>query len=290
VQVGGDVRGGAGLGSGAIGTGETLASVTVGGSLLGGSASDSGRILATRRMGEVLIAGDVEGGSTSAGDLVQTGYIQAKRIVSLTIVGSLIAGVNNTFGHFEDNGAVRVADDIVSATIGNLAGNDTNPAILSARGKADSTATTDVAIGRLIVRGKVELAQILAGFDLNGVAVNADAQIGPVRVGGDWVASSIAAGAVPGDDGFFGDGDSGEGKMSGGVKDVFGVTSRIASVTIAGQALGTAGDEDFYGIVAEEVGAVTVGGMSLPLTPGKDDLLVGSTDDFKVYEVSSAPD
>ena len=46
--------------------------------------------------------------------------------------------------------------------------------------------------------GRLELAQILAGYDTSLTPANADAQIGPVTVGGDWIASSITAGVVAG--------------------------------------------------------------------------------------------
>jgi hypothetical protein len=237
----------------------------------------------------VRIGGDLQGGSASSGDLIASGYIQAQRIASLFLGGSLIAGVNSTPGSFQNNGAIRVADDIGSVTIGNLIGNSTNPAIISARGSATPTATTDVAIGKITITGRVEFAQILAGFDLNFAAVNADAQIGPVSVAGDWIASSIAAGVVAGGDHFFGDGD--DSKMSGaGVKDVATVFSRITSLSIAGQVLGTPptlNNSDFFGIEAENVGALKIGGTTIPLTAGhsNDNFFLGITGDFKVHEL-----
>jgi len=169
---------------------------------------------------------------------------------------------------------------------GSLIGNATNPAIISARGQAVPTPTADVAIGRLEVRGRAEFAQVLAGYDGSGNSVNADAQVGAVTVGGDWVASSLAAGATPGPNGFFGDGD--DAKIAGaGVKDDPGLFSRIASVTIGGQIVGTVGGAGHYGIVAENIGAVSVGGTVLPLSPGphNDNLPVGITDDFDAHEV-----
>ncbi len=185
-----------------------------------------------------------------------------------------------------NNGAIRVDDDIGTVLIkGSIVGNSTNSAILSARGKAVPTATTDVAIGKLTVLGRVEFAHILAGVDVNGVALNADAQIGAVSVGGDWIASSIAAGAVSGN-GFFGDTD--DAKMSGpGVKDDSLVFSKITSLTIGGQVMGTVGGTDHFGIVAENVGLVKVGGVTFPTTAGNsnDDFFIGITLDFKVNEV-----
>ena len=82
-------------------------------------------------------------------------------------------------------------------------------------------------------------------------------------------------------------GNGDDAKMSGGVTDSAGISSKIASVTIGGQALGTVGGADFFGIVAENVGAVKIGGTPLVLTLGisNDDFFVGITGDFKVREV-----
>jgi hypothetical protein len=290
VKITGDLLGGATSFSGSVSTKSTVASVTIGGSVVGGSASWSGAIIATGAVGTVTIRGDVKGGTAGAGDLTLSGAIEAKRIGRLVIGGSLSAGVDSdpTAGIFQDNGAVVVADDIGSATLGSLAGSSSSMALLSARGSATPTASTDLAIGKLTIKGNVKLAQIRAGFDLYGAAVNADAQIGTVRVGGDWEASSLAAGAMPGGDGFYGDGDANEGKMAGpGVKDVATVSSQIGSLSIGGQARGTDGGTDFFGIVAENVVTLKVHGKTVPLKAGNsnDDVFVGLTGDFKVHEI-----
>ena len=238
-------------------------------------------------VGAVRIAGDLIGGSTVAGvNPQQAGHLRARRIGSLTIGGSLIAGTQTAAGAFVDNGTIRVADDIGTVTIGNILGNPTSPAVISARGSAAPTATTDVAVGRLTVKGRVEFAQVLAGFNVAGAGVNADAQIGPVTVGRDWVASSLVAGALSGAGGNFGD--LNDVKMSGaGVKDEATASSRIRGVTIGGQALGTVAGADHFGVVAETVGVVRVGGGTFPTTAGagNDDFLVGVTGDFKVNEI-----
>src|SRR5262245_14015880 len=136
-------------------------------------------------------------------------------------------------------------------------------------------------------------------FDFTGVAVNADAQIGAVNILGDWIASSIAAGAVNlGADNAVGGtganadnvnfGDTHDFKMSGGgVKNDSLVFSKITSLTIGGQSMGTVGGADHFGIVAESVGAVRIGGTPLVLNLGisNDDRLVGITGDFKVNEI-----
>jgi hypothetical protein len=291
VSIRGDLSGGVGPSSGELAV-KRLASLTVGGSVRGGAGSGGGLVLATGPAGAISVAGDVVGGSaTGTADLNQSGFIHARRIASLTIGGSLVAGTDTTTGTFQNNGAVRADDDIGSILIkGGVVGNPTNPAIISARGQAVPAATADVAIGRLTVRWRVEFGLIQAGVDAFGTAVNADAQIGQVVVGEDWIASSLAAGAVAGADGFFGDGD--DAKISGtGVKDNPGLVSQIGSLTIGGQALGTTSAvsaTDFFGIVAEVVGAVKVGGVTIPTTPGAGNdnfTFVGITGDFKVNEI-----
>jgi hypothetical protein len=276
VRVAGDVYG-------EIFSNDTLGSVLVGGSLLGLSVPRTGFVESNGAIGEVRIGGDVVGGSASGNaSLESTGAIVGKRLASLSIGGSLIAGIDNTTGTFRDNGAIRADNDIGNLLIkGSIIGNSTNPAIISARGKAVATATADLAIGKLTVRGRVEFAQILAGVDVSGVARNADAQIGSVYVGGDWIASNLVAGAVAGADGKFGTAD--DAKMSGAsVKDEVGINSRIASVTIGGQVLGTVSGSDHFGIVAEQIGAVKIGGTPLALTAGigNDDIPLGITGDF----------
>jgi hypothetical protein len=253
-----------------------LAGVTVGGSVRGDLGA--GSVTALGALGSVRIDGDVIGGSASGIDVrLNSGSILARRIARVTIGGSLIAGTDTTTGDFENNGAIRADDDLGPVLIkGNVFGNPTNPAIISA-GRA---------MAGLTVLGAVDFAQVLAGVDRTGVPVDADAQVGPVSVGGDWIASSLAAGAGPGPDGFFGDGD--DARLSGaGVTDDPGLSSRIAGVTIGGQVLGTAGGADHFGIVAEEVTAVSVGGVALALSAGphNDDLAVGPTGDVAVREL-----
>jgi hypothetical protein len=188
-----------------------------------------------------------------------------------------------------------VDDDLGTVLIkGSVIGNPTNPALISARGIATPTATSDVAIGRLTVFGRVEFANVLAGVSpgsAGDIPADADAQIGMVAVGGDWIASSLVAGAVAGVDGYFGDGD--DAKLAGaGVKDDPLLFTSIARLAIGGQVVGTIADGDHFGVVAEAIGAVSVGGTVLPLTPGphNDDLPVGIagdvTADFTVHELS----
>jgi hypothetical protein len=288
VTIGGNLTGGDAEFSGSLFAFGKMAGVKVGGSLLGGTGNQSGLIFSFGEIGNVSIGGDLVGGSASGtAALSESGFIRAKRIANLTIGGSLIAGTNNTTGTYFNNGAVRVADDLGTVLIkGSIIGSVTNPVKITARGKLAPTATSDLAIGRLTVLGRVEFGLIVTGIAPDGAVLNADAQIGAVSVGGDWIASSLAAGAV-GVNGFFGDNDD---LKIAGVKDVATISSKITSLTIGGQVMGNLlSGTDHFGIVAEQVGVIKIGGTLIPTTLGinNDDFFLGGSGDFKVHEISS---
>jgi len=207
VSITGSVLGGSGVQAGTIFTLGNLAGVSLGGSLVGGSADFTGAIQSNRAMGAVQIGGNVVGGNVALNStLDSSGYIQSKRIASVAIGGSLVAGRNDnadTATYFlKKSGSIRAQDDLGPVTLqGSLVGNPTNPVIISARGQAVATAT-DLAIKSLTVNGRVDFALILAGYDADLNPLNADAQIGAVKVALDWIASSLAAGVTDGGDGF----------------------------------------------------------------------------------------
>jgi hypothetical protein len=292
VKIGGSIEGGSAQFSGVISAGGAIASVTVGGSLLGRSADSSGQILSGGAIGPVRISGNIEGGDLNVpGGLTNTGRIFAHRIASLFVGGSIIAGTKNALGTLESSGSVRVINDIGPIVIkGSLIGNATNPVIITAGGRETPTATTDVAIKSLSVAGRVEFANVLAGYSalLTITGENPDAQIGPVKVGGDWIASSLVAGAqddaTPEHDSFFGDAD--DQAIAAGNPTII---SKIASILIKGTALGTLGTGNHFGFVAEQIGSFKVGTTKFTLTAGPSNdttgLAVGITGDLRVREV-----
>lgn len=315
VKIGGGVIGGIVSNTGRIVSMTTIASVTIGGSLIGGSSSFSGEILSTGAMGPVKIAGDIAGGDTGIFQSPKSGYIEGLRIASLFVGGSIRAGVDRGSGPLTDSGAVRAVDDIGPITIkGSLVGStsadgdptdgDFTPASISARGQGGIgfDAKNDVAIKSIKIGGRVEFAQILAGYDPALAAKNADAQIGPITIGGDLIASSIVAGvSTPAP--FFGT--ALDAKMSGaGVKDSLdanGAVSRIASIVIKGSVFGTATTNDAitFAIAAQNLGLLKVGGTRIPLQSGASNDLFGpdrrlgatlgtTTDgfDFHAFEVA----
>jgi hypothetical protein len=139
-----------------------------------------------------------------------------------------------------------------------------------------------LAIASITVKGDVEFSRILAGFNEILAPANADASIGKVKVGGDWRASSIVAGAQDTGASGFGTGDT---LQPGGSLTVI---ARIASIAIKGGVTGSLASGDHFGFVAEEIGTVKIGGRALPLTDdaSNDNVLIRFTDDVRVLEVS----
>jgi hypothetical protein len=91
------------------------------------------------------------------------------------------------------------------------------------------------------------------------------ARIASIVVGGNFSASSIAAGVAPGVDGQYGTMDD---VVIGSRTDAGGPTARIGAVAIGGRALGTPAAGDHYGIVAEQIVSAKLRGRPLKLTTG----------------------
>jgi hypothetical protein len=92
---------------------------------------------------------------------------------------------------------------------------------------------------------------------------NPAAQVAEVTVGGNWAASRLAAGALPGLHGF------GSGDTKIGTTDAAGVHSRIGLVVIGSQAIGDSNRSvAHFGFAAEEVRARKVGGTPIALAAG----------------------
>jgi hypothetical protein len=158
---------------------------------------------------------------------------------------------------------------------GSIIGTSSRPVVLSA-----ATSIASLKVGR-----RVEFANILAGYDINGNAVSGDAQIDTVTVGGDWIASNLVCGATAGADGVFGTADDAE--IPG---ETTTTPATIASIRIQGKVLGTfsaANSTDHYGFVAEEIGSLSIGGFAFALKagPSNDAFDIGDTQDVSVREV-----
>ena len=173
-------------------------------------------------------------------------------IGTIAIKGSVLGSAIRSDGKI---GAIKISGD--------LAASATSAATISARGTlAPASDAKALAIGALSIGGSVDHAQILAGYDRTGAAVNADAGIGRVTVGGNWTASNLAAGVDRGTDGMFGTDD--DVLISGGNQ----IIAKIASIVIKGTATGTEGGTDHFGFVAEQIAAFKVAGAKLTLASG----------------------
>jgi hypothetical protein len=288
-SIGGDVVGGRGASSGQVfnfGI-APMGNVTIGGDLRGGPAEESGFLFASGSMGKVAIKGDMVGGSIKDAETVdQTGCIQASNgIASVTIGGSLIAGYDESTGTLTRSGAIISGLQIGPVKIGgSIVGNETNAALISGFGAAmvPAPGQFDTAIASVTVKGDVRFAEIRAGFSTLGTPINGDGALGAISVGGDWVASSAVAGAqdmgAPG----WGVGDT---LLPGGNVDNI---ARIASITIKGDLLGSAGPGGNFGFVAERIDKFSAAGRTYALTPGtsNDNFALPFTDDVHLLEVS----
>src|SRR4030095_1264732 len=196
---------------------------------------------------------DIAGGdATGAAFVAGTGVLVAQRIGKVTVGGSLLAGEDRSTDVLRVSGAIVAEDDLGRVTVkgsitGSIAPDGTiTDALIVGRGQAVVAAGSAInfAIKSLTAGGPVERAQVLGGYVFDGlgmlVASNPDAQIGKVTVGGNWTASSIAAGVRTGADNVFGTSD--DEKIPG--TDAPQIISKIASILIKGFALRTGGGDD----------------------------------------------
>ncbi len=202
-----------------------LGSLTVGGSIV---ATSDVLLSAQAGIGVLKVGGDIRSTSTGA--------------VSISGLGGAL-------------GAITVGGSIIGADVG-------QPVEISAFGQLVApTKGPDLALKTLTVKGSVEHLLVAGG----GGAGNADASIGSITVGGDWVASTVIMGATIGAD--FKAGTADDAKAGG--RDNPAIFSTIGSLTVKGQALGTADtNSDMFGIVAERIGKAKVGGRTFTFTNG----------------------
>lgn len=250
VVIAGSLRGGAAPAatldnseSGLVVSGDYIQSLAIHGSVIGGGDFGAGGIDAVR-IGSLSIGQDLKGGT---GDL--SGAIRAGAIKTLVIGGSVYSGSGSMSGSINAYGVVGAV--IVK---GSVVGTASQPVQLNAEGVIGQTIT--VALGALTIGGSVSFLQVLGGSPgLGGAVDNAVAEIGPVRVGGDWIASSIAAGVDPGQDHQVGTADDYL-TTSGAVPMHF---AAIASIRIGGQVGGTVPGGDHFAFEAQRIGALSIG-------------------------------
>jgi hypothetical protein len=297
VYIGGDVTGGSGSATGEIYATTSVTNLHIGGNLVGGTADVSGVIFAGDALTTVTIGGNIDGNVpgtpiSAAGGVMDTGYIEASTITSLNITGGINAGINSA-GQIANSGGIRADVNIGSITIGGpVTGTAANPVIISAEQGPGNSAhlKSDLAIGSVTVHGAASYLDILAGYSpptattgtgpfLGGQSDGA-AQIGTLDFLSTLSASNLVAGALPDSNGQFGD----TGNTAFTPRpDAIGLLSGIAKITVAGAATGDMTPADSFGIVAEQLGAVTIKGTAVAtdnLIPGVPVLVPASNNLF----------
>jgi hypothetical protein len=243
--------------------------ISIGGTLRGETAANSGTIFAGDDIASVKIGQGIIGGAGA-----HSGSIESGGKIGVVALGNSLLGGSGTM-----SGSIISAGTLGASTIaGDLTGRIVAKGNLLPKNNALALAIKD-----LMVTGSVRNADILAGYDRSGALVNANAQIGDVVVNHDWIASDLVAGVRTGPDGFFGNGDE---VVPGGNS----IISKIASILIKGQVLGTVGGADHFGFVAQQIGSFTIGSDSFNLVPGPSNdsagIPIGATFDLRVREQS----
>ncbi|MGB8167531.1 MAG: hypothetical protein WCF18_08565 [Chthoniobacteraceae bacterium] len=241
--------------SGAIGSYLGINSVTIGGNLATGEGIFAGAVFTDRNQ---------QDNSPAAA--------AAHNIKAVTIGGSLrgltfIDDGNGSFLHAP--AGIYAHGQLGAVKVGSIFGLDAlNPVAIAALGKANpKNASEALAIASVTVERGAMNASILAGFDSGGTAVNPDAQIGAIKIGNNMVGTSISAGVAYSGKGW-GDATNSNAAASAGFADNALIRSRVASLTVGGYVLGNPRFvTDFLnGVVAQEIGALKIGGTALELS------------------------
>lgn len=264
-----DLIAGGGLGTGAVRINASIGDIKVGRDLVGNTNSESGLIWAKDgSLGKVVIGRNVIGGdATGAMNLDKSGSIVAHdSIASVRIGGSLVSGADNSTGTIKDSGAIRAGKHLGPVSVGgSITGNETNRVLITGVAmESEPLEADDLGIDKLTVGQHVRFANILAGFNLNGAADNADASIGPVKIGKTWSSSNLVAGALDSGTPGFGVGDTLQ-----TVDNNPNLVARIASITIGGKVVDSTG---INGFVAQQIDLLKIAGKKVALAsgPGND--------------------
>lgn len=252
----------------------TLSKITILGSLTGSTGERSTSFHSDGTIGTLTIGAFTGGQGIESGFLSSgTGTLAHGDVQKVSIKGALAdvtMDIGGKLGGMTVNGAltdstVRAGDDIKTLSV---AGDLINSTI-QARGQLKPGRTSDIAIGTLTVSGKVENSDVLAGYLGNGFAFNPAAQIGNIRVNGDWIASNIVAGIEDADANGFGT--AGDVVVEG--ENPNQIVSHIASITIGGTVRGSDATGDHFGFVAQKIGSVRIAGTATTLNANSDDVV-----------------
>jgi hypothetical protein len=252
----------------------SIKKVKIGNDLIGGSALAPADLAAISAVGL--------DGFVARGNALPAGFLLADAIAKMSIGGSIKSGgIIST----KDLGPMSILGDMKGGNIfsggkarsitvrGQITADDAgNPANMTSRNGFD----------QIKINGNVENALILAGYTKDGEPVNPDAKIGKVVVNGNWIASSMVAGVEDSTEDGFGRNDT---VITGDVTPT--ITSKIASLVIKGTATGSVAAGDHFGIAAQQIGKLSIGGDSVDLRglTSEGILLDAANGDFRVVTV-----
>jgi len=313
--------------NGAALTGNLLGKAAIGGGLIGGSTSGGGSLFVDGSAGSITVKGPVFGGSADG-----TGAISVEGSATATkvAVGSLLGSAGTDTGSIRSlgplgpitvakfiaagagslSGSIVSEGSIASVTVGqSILGNSANLSEIAA-GAAVAGGALDATgdLGAVTIRGSAgagglytieadgNLTSVSISGDANGLDIGSGGNLGPVRIGGDMLASQVSAhgtgsglalgsvtihGSAHGSSILAGqvvvstqsvDDNATMGKVAiGHIADTVviqggsasGVTSEVASVTIGGPAYGVTVNSNY-------IARLVVGGVSAPLAPGSN--------------------
>jgi hypothetical protein len=235
------------------------------GGITGGSSSSvAGAIWAKGNLGNLMIAGDLIGVDDDNSEGKSASIDIEGRIGKITIRGSIISPTKPST--FYTGISIHADKDIGSIVIGrDVIASGFELAFITAGGQVNPTPGKDLAIGNITIGGSVNGLHIGAGI-LNGsddpfqAQGNGDAQIGTVKVGGDFLNSNIVAGVRPvaftvatADDTVY--------SMGTALTD-----SMIRRIVIGGYVEGNSiAVNVHFGFAAQKIGSVTIGGAKVAL-------------------------
>lgn len=276
VFIGGSVVGGlAHLHSGMVEV-FSATSIRIAGSVIGNSGDVNSGVVSGGEIGSVVIGHDFIGGnSTGAAALEASGLLSFRKLGSLTIgdfLGGRVLGNGSLDGK---SSLIAIEETVGSVKInGSILGDRSHLARLTVGGGSSVDAIT--ALQSLAVKGSVQSASILTGYDPTFASLNPDAGIGAVTIGGNLAGSFITVGADKGSDGIAGNAD--DANISN--------LATIASVKVRGAFTGLAGSNTVFRIIGSEVLKLTIGKASYTqaqLLPGLTFSAIGNASARSVF-------
>ena len=252
--VGGSLIGGSGDGSAQISPDDGADTIRIGGSVLGGPASSCGLIFLGDDVNSISIGHNLAGanyaGNTSLLD--EGAILSVGSIGRISIGGDFSSGRNDGVATLTRCGMIGVDGTIGSVKIGgSILGDPSHLAYITA-GAGGTTGAAN-AIASISVKGSVQSASLLAGYDFNFTQGNIDSGIGSVSIGGNLSGSYIIVGSNKGGD-----------NIPGNSDDVaISSFATIGSVKVGGAFTGLAGSGTNYYIYAPIIKKLAIGRVSL---------------------------